>query len=338
MNDPLLTVLMPVYNAEKYLAQAIDSMLQQTFHDFEFLIIDDGSSDSSVAIINAYFDPRIRLITNESNLGISATLNKGIAMCSTELIARMDADDISYPDRLQKQYDFFLNNPECALLATWAREVNPGGQPLTTEMINSAYLYYALVFQCVIYHPTVMYKRSAVMSVGMYNTPYSEDFEMWWQLTRNYKVACLHEVLLDYRITDESLCRTTKKMEYDTAQYAQVLRNIHYYTGYEYKLNYNEVECLRYNCEPLLNEDSVDAIVICLDKLAYINNAILNKDNINRIEDNIEQAGFQKRQSIIDYFSVYLPFKKFASLLARTGNIKRLTGYTAKYLLKGGKI
>ena len=332
MNTPILTVLMPVYNAEKYLAEAIDSILQQTFSDFELLILDDGSIDSSIQIINAYTDPRIRLIKNETNLGISATLNKGIEMCSTELIARMDADDISYPGRLQKQYDFFLMNPDCSLLCTWAREITSGKQPFVTEMLNSDFYYYVLTFQCCIYHPTVMYKRSAVMSVGMYNTPYSEDFELWWQLTRRYKVHSLHDVLLDYRLSEESLCRITKKSEYETTQYAQVLRNIHYYTGYNYSLTYNEVECFRFNCMPLLKENSVDAIIQCLDKLAHITNMILKKENVNLIKENIKQAAIEKRASIYNYFSIHLPFRMFSLLLLRTGNIKRLGTYTIRYL------
>ena len=118
MQKPLVTVLMPVYNGEKYLREAMDSILKQTLTNFEFLIIDDGSKDSSVKIINSYNDPRIKLVKNEINLGISKTLNRGIELASAELIARMDADDISYPSRLQKQYDYFTNNPECALLST----------------------------------------------------------------------------------------------------------------------------------------------------------------------------------------------------------------------------
>ncbi|MEO5998180.1 MAG: glycosyltransferase [Chitinophagaceae bacterium] len=334
---PLVTVLMPVYNAEKYLEEAIDSILQQTLTDFELLIIDDASVDSSVQIINRYNDPRIRLVKNENNLGISATLNRGIEMCSTELIARMDADDISYPTRLQKQYDYFQTNQDCTLLATWTREITPDKQLVPTGKINSDYHYYVLTFQCCIYHPTVMYKRSEVMNVGMYNTPYSEDFELWWQLSRRYKIASLNEVLLDYRLSDESLCRVTKKSEYETSQYTQVLRNIHYYTGYDYAINGNEVECLRYNCEPLLKEDNVDVVVQCLDKLKYISNAILEKENVNRIKQDIKEAARIKRESIFYYFSIHFTFKKFASLLIRTGEWRQLGSHSLKQLLKPGQ-
>lgn len=209
--EPVVTVLMPVYNAEKYLKEAIDSVLHQTLTNFELLIIDDGSTDSSVQIIKSYTDPRIRFIQNEENLGIAATLNKGIDMCSTELIARMDADDISYPSRLQKQCDFFRAHPDCALLSSGARIISENKEPVKIDFFRSAYYYYNLSFECWIYHPTVMYKRREVIDVGKYGALFSEDYELWWQLSRRYKINNLQEVLLDYRITDESLCRVTKK-------------------------------------------------------------------------------------------------------------------------------
>jgi hypothetical protein len=183
-----------------------------------------------------------------------------------------------------------------------------------------------------------MYKRSEVMHVGMYNTPYSEDFELWWQLTRSYKVACLHEVLLDYRLSEQSLCRTTKKDEYEAAQYKQVLRNIHYYTGYDYSLDYHEVECFRFNCEPMVKENNIEAIIQCLNKLDYINNAILEKENVNRNKEDIRKAATEKRESILYYFSIHLTFRKFTLLLFRTGNFKRVGSYSLKYLLNRGEI
>ena len=115
MAKPSITVLMPVYNAERFLAEAIESVLQQTFTQFEFLIIDDGSTDSSPEIVRSYSDPRIRFLQNEQNLGITATLNKGIELAQADLIARMDADDICYPDRLQKQMEFVAAHPDGAL-------------------------------------------------------------------------------------------------------------------------------------------------------------------------------------------------------------------------------
>ncbi|HUQ66670.1 MAG TPA: glycosyltransferase [Flavitalea sp.] len=317
MEKPLVTVLMPVYNGEKYIREAIDSILDQTLTNFEFLIIDDGSKDSSVDIILSYSDPRIRFVKNDTNLGISKTLNKGIEIAAAELIARMDADDISYPARLQKQYDHFISNPECALLSTWARTITEDGEHVKTEKYKSRLHYYNLTFECWMYHPTVMYTRTAVMEVGMYNIPYAEDFELFWQLSRKFKIACIEEVLIDYRITGQSLHQVIRKKEYDETMDWQLIRNIHYYTGDTFKIDWEEVECLRFNFIPIMNKKNVDALVKCLNKLDYINQCILNTPNINYNRKNLEEAIFYKKEFIIRYFKRNLIEKDVALLYSR---------------------
>ena len=199
---PLITVLMPVFNAEKYLKIAINSVLTQTFSRFEFLIIDDGSTDDSVKIIRSYIDNRIRLIQNKTNEGISASLNKGVNLSTTELIARMDADDICYPERLEKQYNYFIENSDCALLSTSVREITKDGFPVKINNYTPEYYYYNLNFICWIYHPTVMFKRSVVKDVGGYSVAYSEDFDLWWKISRQYKICHLQQLLLSQSLQD----------------------------------------------------------------------------------------------------------------------------------------
>jgi glycosyltransferase involved in cell wall biosynthesis len=331
---PIVTVLMPVYNAEKYLREAIDSILDQTLPDFIFLIIDDGSTDSSAAIVQSYSDNRIRFIQNERNSGISATLNQGIEMCTTELIARMDADDISYPSRLQKQCDFFRANPDCALLSTAARNVTASKENVKTDKFRSEFYYYNLTFECWIYHPTVMYKRQAVIDSGRYSTPYSEDYELWWHLSRKYRINHLEQVLLDYRVTDESLCRVTRKTEYELAQYSQVKRNIHYFTGDTFTLTYPETECLRHNFQPLLELNSVTAIHRCIKKLNEINRCIINRKNINADTNIIREAAYFKKQFIMDFFFTHLSPPKAASLALRTGSWRHRYNRRFKQIVK----
>lgn len=334
MAKPLVTVLMPVYNAEKYLREAIDSILNQTFTEYEFLIIDDGSSDSSISIIESYSDPRIRFVRNEKNMGISATLNKGIEMASAELIARMDADDISYPQRLQKQYDYFQTNADCVLLSAWAKVITERNNHVRTEKYRSRLHYYNLTFECWMYHPTVMYTRTAVMDVGMYSIPYAEDFELFWQLSRKYKIACLEEVLIDYRITDQSLHQVTKKKEYDETMDWQLIRNIHYFTGEHFEISWEEVECLRFNFGPMMALHSVDAIMKCIKKLDHINLCILNTPNPNYNRKNIEEAIYFKKEFIIRYFRRDLPRKAsmelFLRLLPQPHMWKKMKIYSAK--------
>jgi glycosyltransferase involved in cell wall biosynthesis len=311
---------MPVYNAEKYLQEAIDSILQQTLTNFEFLIIDDGSTDSSVEIIRSYTDPRIRLVQNEKNLGMTLTLNKGIELSSTEIIARMDADDISYPERLQIQFDYFKDHPDCALLSTWAREVTVDKEPYWIGEFESDYYNYCMNFENWIYHPTVMYKRSAVIDAGMYCDFYSEDYDLWWRISRKFKTFNISQVLLDYRLSDESLCRVVKKNEYHKAHHQQVIRNIHHFTGNTFSITYNEVEFLRNNFEPILNEKNFWAIVKCLNKLKYINRCILQDSNVGGSKNKIKDALNFKWIYIIKSLYRYLPKTKLALILIFVGN------------------
>lgn len=325
--EKALTVLMPVYNAERFLKEAIDSILAQTFTAFEFLIIDDASTDNSANIISSYNDARIRYIRNEANLGISATLNRGIELCTTEWIARMDADDISYPERLQKQFEFCRQHPGCALISCWTRTITEDKKEVKAEMFNSRYYYYNLTFECWIYHPTIIFKKSAVASVGMYTVPYAEDYELFWQLLRRYRICNLPEVLLDYRITSSSLHQVTKKQEYAEAQEQQVARNIAFYANVQ--LSPAQFECLRHNFQPM----PVSSIVDCLHKLEKITQGIIATENINNDPIAIKEAAHFKRNFILTHYARTLPRQQAIALLARTNSWRLLFYLWRKKLL-----
>lgn len=319
MDKPVLTVLMPVYNSEKYLAEAIDSILWQTLQNFQFLIIDDGSTDSSADIIRSYQDPRIRFVRNPQNMGISATLNKGIELSETELIARMDADDISYPKRLQKQYDYFLDNPDCVLLSTWAQEVTMDKEPYMVQHFDSRYYAYMLNFECWIYHPTVMYKKSAVESVGKYSLPYCEDYDLWWKIANRYKINNLEEVLLDYRCSEESLSRVTRKFEYEKYQHDLVVRNVNFYTEEKIKLTYEEVECLRYNYEELLAGNQIVCVLRLFKKLNFIGCGVIDKGNVNYSQDELVRAVRFQKKRMVNLFRSKIAKHKLVIILLLSG-------------------
>jgi len=314
---PAISVLMPVYNAERFLAEAIDSILNQTFTDFEFLIIDDGSSDNSIKIVESYNDPRIRFYQNQHNLGISATLNKGISLSSAEWIARMDSDDISYPKRLQKQYDFILEHPDGALYSSWVREIGQQGQFIREDKFKCNYYYYNLTFTCWIYHPIVIFNKRAVEEVGMYTVPFSEDFELFWQISRKHKIYHLPETLLDYRITDQSLHQVLKKDEYTKAQRNQLLRNFQYYAGDGYSIPETVIDFMQHNFDTFLKQRKVNSIVACVHELDFITRCILDKENINRDAESIERAAFFKRKFILEFFADNLPFPNGILLLVK---------------------
>lgn len=329
---PQITVLMPVYNAEKFLKDAIESILNQTFIDFEFLIIDDGSTDSSPEIIRSYKDKRIRFTQNEMNLGITATLNKGIEMASCELIARMDSDDISYPQRLQKQYDYLQQHTDCALLSTWMRKFNDIDDRKKFIRHKPEHCYFTLVFNTWIHHPAVMYKRSAVKDVGMYTNQYSEDYNLWCKMSRKYKIHILPEVLLDYRETAQSLWKVSKKVEYEKAHCKQMMDNIRYYTGEDYKISETEIQFLRgYNLAVLLENTNKKFLVECFKKLEYIALRVEGVENVNKVSNQvIREAAFNKKKTLIYQLSQYLEKRTLISLLIKLRYWKLLVRNVAK--------
>ena len=313
-----LTVLMPVYNAAPFIREAIDSILNQSFSPFEFLIIDDGSTDETAEIITAYRDPRIRFVRNAKNLGITATLNKGIALSTCELIARMDGDDISHPQRLQKQFVYMKRNPGCALLSTWARVITEDKKFVRLERYRSNFYYYNLTFECWMYHPTIMFRKSAIQAVGMYSMPYSEDYDLFWKVSTRFKIANLAEPLVDYRITSRSLNSVLRKNEYALANQQNVVRNIRYYLGEDFQISSPALECLRHNFEPLVTHYSVLAVLEALAILDAVTEKILQKENVNRDIRSIRRARFFKRKFILTELSKALPLISGIELLIRT--------------------
>ena len=313
-----VTVLMPVYNAEKFLREAIDSILNQSYRNFQFLIIDDGSTDSSAKIIQEYNDPRIRFVQNEQNLGISLTLNKGIALSTTELIARMDADDISHPQRLQKQYEYMLYHPDCALLSTWAKVITEDKKFVRLERYPSKFYYYNLTFECWMYHPTIMFRKSAIEQVGMYSMPYSEDYDLFWKVSTQFRISNIAEPLVDYRLSSTSLNTVLKKKEYEIANEHNVLRNIRYYMGEDFTISKPHLECLRHHFAPLVKRNNIGEVFECLQILDAITQKILEKPNVNRDSQSIKRAHYFKRKFIITELSKALPAMQALELLIRS--------------------
>ena len=318
MVGPRVTVLMPVYNAAPFIREAIDSILNQSFRPFEFLIIDDGSTDESPAIVSSYADPRIRFIRNEKNLGITPTLNKGIALASCELIARMDADDISHPQRLQKQFGYMKRNPECALLSTWARVISGDKRFIRMERYRSNFYYYNLTFECWMYHPTIMFRKSAAQEVGMYSMPYAEDYDLFWKMSTRFQIGNLAEALLDYRISTTSLHMVLKKEEYEAATERSVLRNIRYHMGEDFQISHASLECLRHNFRPMVTHYRLGDVLETLAILDAITEKILQKENVNRDIRSIRGARYFKRKFILTELSKALPLIQSIELLIRT--------------------
>lgn len=200
VKNPKVTILMPVYNGEKYLREAIESILNQSFADFELLVINDGSTDSSVKIIEAYSDFRIRLVHNEKNLKLIATLNKGIDLARGEYIARMDCDDVSHPERLEKQVKFMDSHPEIGICSSWADYIDETGNVIgqlqnpTGDLLQKTFWRPSPII-----HAACMAK-SNLFRENKFDPEYchAEDYELWLRLYEQTKFFNIDEYL--YRI------------------------------------------------------------------------------------------------------------------------------------------
>jgi len=235
---PFVSVLMPVFNGERYLRPALDSILTQTLTNFEFIVINDGSRDNSAEILEQYAtrDRRIRLIHQE-NRGLIASLNRGIELAWSEYIARMDADDVSLPSRLEKQHKFLEENPGHALVGTWAHIQVEDSAPdrMHKHPTDSLAAKWALLFNCPFVHSSVMVRRQAVVEAGGYDSgfqqPSPEDYDLWSKIARVHEVANLPEILHIYREVKSSICRTDKQGEMIKHVVAVSARNIAWASG-----------------------------------------------------------------------------------------------------------
>jgi len=209
-NNPKISIIMPVYNVETFLSEAIESVLNQTFYDFEFVIINDGSTDNSLEIIKNYEkkDSRIVLLDNKENLGITKSLNIGLNKARGEYIARMDGDDISEKERIEIQYDFLKKNRDVFLVGTETKRIDEKGTVfgIFKPVFTKNELMKNILENNLIYHPTIMMKnkKDLFYREKMY---YVEDYDLYLRLiSEGKKLDNISLPLLKYRIREDSIC------------------------------------------------------------------------------------------------------------------------------------
>lgn len=209
---PKTSVIMPAYNAEKYIGEAIESILNQTYKDFEFIIINDGSTDKTKDIILSYSDDRIVYFENKKNSGIVFSLNKGLEKSTGEYIVRMDADDISVPTRIKKQVEYMDANKDVGVLGTgiciFGENIKSHNRVFTT---NSDQLKAELIFNSCIAHPTVMIRSEVLKRNNLkYDARFAgaEDYCLWWEIAKLSKIATMPDILVKYRIHFSQITKT----------------------------------------------------------------------------------------------------------------------------------
>jgi len=213
----MLTVFMPVYNGENYLQAAINSILAQSFQDFELLIIDDGSTDRSAEIIRSFDSKKIRFLQNEQNKGLIFTQAKAIAASSKKYWAVLDCDDWAYPQRLEKQIRFLEQNPDYAAVGSWVESIDAADKHLGIWKLpyQSTEIRVKLLFQNCFAHSAMMLRRKVLDEMSYRVTFYpSEDYDLWVRISRKYKLANLPEVLLKYRIHTQSISQTQNQKQH----------------------------------------------------------------------------------------------------------------------------
>ena len=226
MKTPRISVLMPAYNSEKYIAAAIESILNQTFTDFEFIIINDGSTDDTAKIVDEYAkrDNRIKFVNNSKNKGLIGVLNEGLNLARGEYIARMDSDDISLPTRFERQIAYMELHPKCGVLGTWfqmfGNATNIVRHPKRINLLN-------LLRDQHVGHPTVMIRKSVIDKYGFRYDPdykHAEDFELWSRMVMITEIHNLPEILLRYRWADTNISVVHSQTQQDVAK--RVKQNI----------------------------------------------------------------------------------------------------------------
>ena len=216
---PRVSVIMSVYNGSKFLDQSIESILKQTFPDFEFLIVDDCSTDSSLKIIAKYAkqDSRIRIIKNETNIGLTKSLNRAILESKGEYIARIDADDFSYPERFKKQVKFLDSNLKCGLVGAWAEIIDDNDKVMRAIKYPtlSVDLKRDLIKYNPFFHSSIMIRRSTLDQVGLYNEEfrYAQDYELYFRIASKYGLENIPNVLIKYRESSSSITGKKNKKQ-----------------------------------------------------------------------------------------------------------------------------
>lgn len=236
IKTPKVSVVMPTYNAETHLSKAIDSILAQTFDDFEFLIIDDNSTDRTREIIKSYNDKRIRLIDGCcKGGGLAAALNHGIREAKSEYIARMDADDTSLPTRFGKQVAYMDEHRDVTVLGSWQEHLHENGK---VEYIHAPFakneeLMISFAFEPSVCHSTVMLRRCDIIENKFFYLEGSpcEDGELWMRIIKTHKFATIQEVLGKYLLSENSITEKKKEIlsEYETTLRQNYLKDMHGY-------------------------------------------------------------------------------------------------------------
>lgn len=207
---PKISVVMAVRTGMPFLSEAVESILNQSFQDFEFIVIDDASSDGSSKFLSEIRDKRVRVITNRKQLGLSRSLNKGLAVAQGKYVARMDHDDLSLPGRLEAQFYFLETNPRIDVLGTWSRTLGLPREQTWNYPTSDVEIRAEMLFSSVLVHSSVMFRRSTFVKNKLRYDPKvarAQDYELWTRGSEHLRFANLGKIFLRYRVHPQQVGR-----------------------------------------------------------------------------------------------------------------------------------
>lgn len=309
--NPEISVILPVYNGETYLKAAIDSILNQTFKNFEFIIINDGSIDASEAIIKSYKDERIKYFYQD-NLGLGATLNKGISLSRSSFIARQDQDDISLPDRFEKQINYLKQNPTVALIGTRGKIIDENNKHIGIHNHPTSYpeIKYHLIFDNPFIHSSVIFQKEIYVSCGGYDSNINkfEDYDLWSKIAIRKEIVNLENQLVLYRHHQQGLSKKINQFNAATLVKSGIT-NIENFLALK---GANFIDLLEiYHGLETVNSITYRIINSKIKKItaALINLYPVSKHNINLVEKN---------------FKAMLYYRLYLRKLAKSNNLMKL--------------
>ena len=352
---PKVTVMMAVYNAEKYLRQAIESILRQSFHDFELVIHDDGSTDHSAEIIQSYRDSRIRAVLNPINQGEERVRNQCLQRARGEYIAVLDADDVAHRDRLQIESDFLNRNTDVSLVGSAHEIIDEAGRVVGIQRIYSDELAikWGLLLGNQFSHSTVMYRREDVLAIGGYDEvlSYGSDFDLWVRLTTRGRLVNLREPLSQYRVHNQNTTHTLRSSAKADGISMVVARSIHLITGHSIDLEVAKILTRDFH-KPASTKAALelafDTTYLCLER--FINSAAPNRRDRQTIIDLVVQdllrianrnpgslrlAQMKALRSVARYDPCSLVKKRYLGMLAEKILPNTVVGLTRRFLQTG---
>lgn len=269
-SKPLVSVFITVYNAEKYISEALESILMQTYSNLEIIVVNDGSTDNSLEIINSYEDKRIKVINNKENKGIPFSRNLGLKNANGKYLVIMDADDISTPNRIEKQVEFMEKNPNIVASGTFYQYLGKTfSRKIKSKYIEPEQLKIQVLFSSPIANPTAIIRMDIIRKYNfLYNECYfvAQDYDMWVQLSKVGDLAILPEVLFKYRIGHNNISKLSRTQR--AKERKKIIDTIHsdILNFYGFKLTFREKELYNH----LFSDNPVDFSDLMINNIPHL--------------------------------------------------------------------